>query len=55
MLQENHFLVSQIAEVIKHIREVRKDVIIFVDNCYGEFIETIEPTDLVQILWLVHL
>lgn len=28
------FLVSQIAEVIKHVREVRKDVIIFVDNCY---------------------
>lgn len=39
------FLVSQIAEVIEHIREVRKDVIIFVDNCYGEFVETIEPTE----------
>jgi len=39
------FLVSEIAEVIKHIREVRSDVIIFVDNCYGEFIETIEPTE----------
>ncbi|MGN0145177.1 MAG: aminotransferase class I/II-fold pyridoxal phosphate-dependent enzyme [Clostridium sp.] len=39
------FLVSQIAEVISHIREVRKDVIIFVDNCYGEFVETVEPTD----------
>ncbi|WP_160687020.1 methionine gamma-lyase family protein [Clostridium sp. C2-6-12] len=39
------FLVSQIAEVIKNIREVRKDVIIFVDNCYGEFIETTEPTE----------
>lgn len=39
------FLVSQIAEVISHIREVRKDVIIFVDNCYGEFIESVEPTE----------
>ena len=39
------FLVSQIAEVISHIREVREDVIIFVDNCYGEFVETVEPTD----------
>lgn len=39
------FLVSEIAEVIEHIREVRKDVIIFVDNCYGEFIETVEPTE----------
>ena len=39
------FLVSQIAEVISHIREIREDVIIFVDNCYGEFVETVEPTD----------
>jgi cystathionine beta-lyase family protein involved in aluminum resistance len=39
------FLVCEIAEVIKHIREVREDVIIFVDNCYGEFIETVEPTE----------
>lgn len=39
------FLVSQIAEVIECIRQVRKDVIIFVDNCYGEFIETEEPTE----------
>ena len=31
------FLVSQIEEVIKVIREVRKDILIFVDNCYGEF------------------
>lgn len=39
------FLVSQIAEVIECIRQVRKDVIIFVDNCYGEFVETEEPTE----------
>ncbi|MVX63192.1 hypothetical protein GKZ28_05700 [Clostridium chromiireducens] len=39
------FLVSEIAEVIKHIKEVRNDVLIFVDNCYGEFIETVEPTE----------
>lgn len=39
------FLVFEIAEVIKCIREVRNDVIIFVDNCYGEFIETVEPTE----------
>ncbi len=40
------FLVAKIAEVIKQIREVHMDVIIFVDNCYGEFIETIEPTEI---------
>ncbi|MBN1077682.1 aminotransferase class I/II-fold pyridoxal phosphate-dependent enzyme [Clostridium botulinum] len=39
------FLVSEIKEVIKCIKEVREDVVIFVDNCYGEFIEEIEPTE----------
>jgi len=41
----NSFLVSEIGEVIKFIREIRSDIIIFVDNCYGEFIDIIEPTD----------
>lgn len=39
------FLVSDLAEIISIIRKVRNDVIVFVDNCYGEFIDTIEPTD----------
>ena len=38
-------VVSKIENVIKKIREVNKDVIIMVDNCYGEFVETKEPTD----------
>lgn len=37
-------LISDIEHVIKEIRSVDKDVIIFVDNCYGEFTETKEPT-----------
>lgn len=41
----NSFLVSELGEVIKFIKDIREDVIIFVDNCYGEFIDTIEPTD----------
>lgn len=41
----NSFLVSEIGEVIKFIKEIRSDIIIFVDNCYGEFIDIIEPTD----------
>lgn len=41
----NAFLISEIEEVIKKIREVNKDVIIFVDNCYGEFTETREPIE----------
>lgn len=41
----NSFLVSEIGEVITYIKSIRKDVNIFVDNCYGEFIDIIEPTD----------
>ena len=35
--------ISQIEEVIKVIRSVNKDVIIMVDNCYGELVERLEP------------
>jgi cystathionine beta-lyase family protein involved in aluminum resistance len=38
-------LVSEIEDIIRNIRDVRKDVICFVDNCYGEFIDIYEPTD----------
>ena len=41
----NSFLVSELEEVIKFVKEIRSDVIVFVDNCYGEFIDIIEPTD----------
>lgn len=39
------FLVSEIGEIISVIKEIRNDVCVFVDNCYGELIDTIEPTD----------
>ncbi len=39
------FSVRQIAECINLIKSIRSDVIIMVDNCYGEFVEDIEPTD----------
>ena len=35
--------VSQIEEIIKAIRKVNKEVIIMVDNCYGELVEDKEP------------
>ena len=41
----NAFLVSEIGEAISFVKNLRKDVFVFVDNCYGEFIDTIEPTD----------
>ncbi len=37
--------VEKIARACKAIREVDKDVIIMVDNCYGDFVETREPTE----------
>lgn len=35
-----------IKNIIKEIRNVNKDVIIMVDNCYGEFVDTIEPVEI---------
>ncbi len=35
-----------IEEVIKKIKEINEDLIVFVDNCYGEFVDVIEPTDI---------
>ena len=38
--------VERIGELISFIKGIRKDVICMVDNCYGEFVQRIEPTDL---------
>ncbi|MBX4271383.1 aminotransferase class I/II-fold pyridoxal phosphate-dependent enzyme [Clostridium estertheticum] len=38
-------LISEIEEIIKAAKSINPNVICFVDNCYGEFIETTEPTD----------
>ena len=37
--------VATIGEIIKTVKSVRSDIICMVDNCYGEFVEPIEPTD----------
>ena len=37
--------VTRIGELIRFIKDIRPDIICMVDNCYGEFVETIEPTD----------
>ena len=36
--------VEKIGEIISFVKSIRKDIICIVDNCYGEFVETIEPT-----------
>ncbi len=35
--------VAQIAEIVKAVKSRRPDIVVFVDNCYGEFVETQEP------------
>ena len=39
------FSVAQIGELIAFCKSVKPDVICMVDNCYGEFIDTVEPSD----------
>ena len=39
------FSVSQIGELIAFCKKCKPDVLVMVDNCYGEFVETIEPSD----------
>lgn len=37
--------VAQIGELITFIKEIKPDVICMVDNCYGEFVERTEPSE----------
>lgn len=37
--------VKRIGELIAFIKKIKPDVICMVDNCYGEFVEVLEPTD----------
>ena len=39
------FSVKQIGELIAFCKAIKPDLIVMVDNCYGEFVETIEPSD----------
>jgi len=37
------FTINEIKEMISFVKELKKDVVVFVDNCYGEFVESLEP------------
>ncbi|WP_083394512.1 aminotransferase class I/II-fold pyridoxal phosphate-dependent enzyme [Planococcus donghaensis] len=39
------FTMEEIEEMIVHIRRIKPEAIVFVDNCYGEFVETQEPVE----------
>lgn len=42
----NSLTIEQIKNIIDAIKSIDKNIIIMVDNCYGEFIESLEPTDI---------
>lgn len=37
--------VAKIAEAIHFVKSIRSDIIVMIDNCYGEFVECEEPSD----------
>ncbi len=37
--------VAEIARAINFVKGIDKKLIVMVDNCYGEFVETVEPSD----------
>lgn len=37
------FTINEIKEMIAFVKEIKSDVVVFVDNCYGEFVEELEP------------
>ncbi|WP_054955789.1 methionine gamma-lyase family protein [Paenibacillus dakarensis] len=38
------FTVQEIGVMVEKVKAIKPDVIVFVDNCYGEFTEELEPT-----------
>lgn len=39
------FTIEEIADMVTFVKGIRDDLIVFVDNCYGEFVEEREPLD----------
>lgn len=37
--------VTKIGELISFVKQIKPDVLVMVDNCYGEFVETVEPSE----------
>lgn len=45
-LNRRTLTVGEIGELVKVVKEVSPDSFVYVDNCYGEFVEKLEPTAL---------
>jgi len=43
--ERRSFLVDEIGEMIRRVKAINPELIVFVDNCYGEFVEEKEPTE----------
>lgn len=41
----NSISIDEIAKICKFVKQIKSDIICFVDNCYGEFIEKKEPIE----------
>ena len=39
------FMVDEIGEMVRKVKAINPELIVFVDNCYGEFVEEKEPTE----------
>ncbi|WP_046175465.1 methionine gamma-lyase family protein [Domibacillus indicus] len=37
------FTIEEIKEMVSFVKEIKPDAVVFVDNCYGEFVERAEP------------
>jgi cystathionine beta-lyase family protein involved in aluminum resistance len=37
------FTVAEVGQMISFVKEIKEDLVVFVDNCYGEFVEEQEP------------
>lgn len=37
--------VEDIGEAVQFVKDLRPDIIVMVDNCYGEFVDRVEPSD----------
>ncbi|MGC4375723.1 methionine gamma-lyase family protein [Fictibacillus sp. Mic-4] len=40
------FTIAEIEQMIRFVKEIKPDVVVFVDNCYGEFVEEMEPCNI---------
>ena len=37
------FTIDEIREMVQFVKDINPNVVVFVDNCYGEFVEEYEP------------